>query len=52
MIGLRNYFESQCCILCNDIVSPTIDKISNVMLVGVYSLPRNVVGAFRPELFS
>lgn len=25
VIAVRNFFESKCCILCNNIVSPTID---------------------------
>ena len=32
VVAVRNSFEAKCCILCGDIVSPTIDlKISKYM---------------------
>ena len=47
-VAVRNLFELNCCILCNDIANLTIHlKVRNVMLVDGYNLQKNVIGAFN-----
>ena len=51
VIAVRNFFESKCCILCNDIVSPTIDvKISKCDTCRCIQLTEECIRSFSARV--